>query len=412
MIIIPDIHGRSFWHGIVAAYPDEQFLFLGDYIDPYPWEGLKPTDGIEQLERVIALKRSNPSRVILLLGNHDLAYIYPSTIKASRHNSFYEDTIQQIFVDNLECFQMAYAKQIAGKEYVFSHAGFHPAWVESHASVFNKANSYSTLVSLCNELLRGEDISFICSLADISASRYGSSASGSMIWADEEEYVGIPLPKHVYQVFGHTQQDESAIITSYYACLDCRMGFQLNEETGEWKAIENSSHKIDWDEIDNVLADLLKPQKFIFLDFDGVMDTYYYNNELTRLHRATHDEYGPIFDPECIQNLQYIIDKTGAKIVVSSSWKQEMGLDEIQRMWKERELPGVVIDTTPDLPGDRGDEIKAWIDAYPAPCQYVIIDDMDAKAFLPKQIPQLVLVNSYSGLDPDCAERAISILQA
>ena len=35
MIIIPDIHGRDFWKE-VTAIEDEEFVFLGDYVDPYP----------------------------------------------------------------------------------------------------------------------------------------------------------------------------------------------------------------------------------------------------------------------------------------------------------------------------------------------------------------------------------------
>ena len=64
--------------------------------------------------------------------------------------------------------------------------------------------------------------------------------------------------------------------------------------------------------------------KIIFLDFDGVMDTAYYDHVLAKEGKPGNDKYGTIFDPYCVQNLKRIIDETGAKIVVSSSWKYDM----------------------------------------------------------------------------------------
>ena len=33
LIIIPDVHGRSFWRDAVVKYPHDEFIFLGDYLD-------------------------------------------------------------------------------------------------------------------------------------------------------------------------------------------------------------------------------------------------------------------------------------------------------------------------------------------------------------------------------------------
>ena len=38
LIIIPDVHGRSFWRDAVKRNPGAEFIFLGDYLDPYPDE--------------------------------------------------------------------------------------------------------------------------------------------------------------------------------------------------------------------------------------------------------------------------------------------------------------------------------------------------------------------------------------
>lgn len=238
MIIIPDIHGRNFWQKIVRDNPTERILFLGDYVDPYPQEGLTTSDGIDQLEAVIKLKCERPKDVTLLLGNHDLTYIYPDYIMASRHDFALADETEKFFTENAELFHIAYAERIARKEHVFSHAGFHPLWVNANGKLFLKAASYSQLASIANQLFHSGDPRFIKALSNVSALRGGLSPAGSIVWADEHEFANAVLPKDVYQIFGHTQQDESPIITSRYACLDCRKAFRLNEQDGSLEAIQ------------------------------------------------------------------------------------------------------------------------------------------------------------------------------
>ena len=152
--------------------------------------------------------------------------------------------------------------------------------------------------------------------------------------------------------------------------------------------------------------------KIIFLDFDGVMDTEYYDHILSEAGKPISDEYGLLFDPECVKNLKYIIDNTGADIVVSSTWKDLMSYKEILDMWEYRGLPGFVTDVTPTLSHghNRGDEIDAWINECPTKCNYVIIDDIEAYNFNEHQIPRLLIVNPFFGLDEYTAERAITIL--
>lgn len=78
--------------------------------------------------------------------------------------------------------------------------------------------------------------------------------------------------------------------------------------------------------------------KIIFLDIDGVLNV---------THQG-RDEYGSTFHQHLVDNLKQIIDETGAKIVISSTWRTS-GLVAMQEMWKFRNLPGEVIDVTPGL---------------------------------------------------------------
>ena len=154
--------------------------------------------------------------------------------------------------------------------------------------------------------------------------------------------------------------------------------------------------------------------KIIFLDFDGVMDTAYYDHMLSKQGLPGNDPYGTVFDPNCVHNLRRIIDNTGADIVVSSSWKHFMTYKEFLEMWDARGLPGFVTDVTPipDMRRNRGDEIDAWLNECNVECQYVIIDDLDGSNFNEHQIPRLLVVNPFFGLDEDTAERAVILLNS
>ena len=152
--------------------------------------------------------------------------------------------------------------------------------------------------------------------------------------------------------------------------------------------------------------------KVIFLDFDGVMDTAYYDHVLAKEGKPGNDEYGIIFDPNSIQNLKHIIEMTGADIVVTSSWKYFMSYKDFLDMWEARKLPGFVTDVTPNIHGSRlrGDEIDAWLKDCKSECQYIILDDLGAENFNVHQIQRLLVVNPFYGIDEDIADRAIRLL--
>ena len=147
-------------------------------------------------------------------------------------------------------------------------------------------------------------------------------------------------------------------------------------------------------------------------DFDGVMNTAYYGHILGKEGLPYHDEFGVVFDPNCVVYLKEIIEKTGAEIVVTSSWKSLMTYRDMLNMWEQRGLPGFVIDMTPSSSGcrHRGDEIDAWLKECKEDCQYVILDDIDESNFNEHQLPRLIVVNPYHGLDKEAAEKAIELL--
>ena len=149
----------------------------------------------------------------------------------------------------------------------------------------------------------------------------------------------------------------------------------------------------------------------IFLDFDGVMDTACYDMYLVSAGLAECDEDGrPVFDLMCISELKRIFDITKAYIVVTSDWKYTDGYDELLEMWKDRNMPGFLIDTTPNISPHRGNEIEQWLKECKIDCNYVIIDDLSAENFNSSQIDKLVVVDPFCGLDELAADKAIEIL--
>ena len=153
--------------------------------------------------------------------------------------------------------------------------------------------------------------------------------------------------------------------------------------------------------------------KILFLDFDGVMVTDRYQAQLTATNSPLRDDYGAKFDPVCVENLRRIIDSTDADIVVISTWKMEMELDGIQKMWDARQLPGKVIGVTPDIdPIHRGDEVQAWLDANPGAVRYAIIDDTPFLNFFnEEQLPHLFKVDERTGLDEKTVTKVIELLK-
>ena len=92
-------------------------------------------------------------------------------------------------------------------------------------------------------------------------------------------------------------------------------------------------------------------------------------------------------DPRALRNLKYIVEKTGAEIILSSSWRwDEDALNAVKRQFKEYNL--ILADTTilnimSTL--SRTEEIQLYLKEHPFITKYVILDDDEIKEPL-KQI--------------------------
>lgn len=154
--------------------------------------------------------------------------------------------------------------------------------------------------------------------------------------------------------------------------------------------------------------------KVIFLDFDGpIIPIQSHHNRRALMEKAW---------PPCIDALNRITDETGAKIVVSSSWRTG-GITEMRTLLKSWGVTGSVIAVTPDLSvntevlwkgAHRGDEIQRWMtdriqEPKPQVESFVILDDDDDMGHL---IRFLIQTPFEFGLTEEDADRAIQMLTA
>jgi hypothetical protein len=180
ILIIPDIHGRTFWKSAVESGDYEKIVFLGDYTDPYEMEGITNRDALKNFKSIIAFKQQNPEKVVLLLGNHDLHYYsgyYYELTGGVRYDPVSAVVLQRIFAKYHSFFQLAWETDWGNKHYLFSHAGVTQSWLKRNLELIRKPDARHL-----NRLLHSND--GLESLAQVGKMRWGNYPSGSMVWAD------------------------------------------------------------------------------------------------------------------------------------------------------------------------------------------------------------------------------------
>ena len=112
--------------------------------------------------------------------------------------------------------------------------------------------------------------------------------------------------------------------------------------------------------------------KVIFLDFDGVLNSENWMKSRRDKYSMDdiHNQY-PYYeiDPEAVEKLNTIIKATGAKVVVSSTWRLGRTVESLTQILEFQGFKGEIIDMTPHhgSPKDigysipRGCEIDDWL---------------------------------------------------
>jgi hypothetical protein len=147
----------------------------------------------------------------------------------------------------------------------------------------------------------------------------------------------------------------------------------------------------------------------IFLDIDGVLRTHesdcYWSQKLGEPIPYMYKRH---FSPDALENLNYIVLLTGAKIIVTSTWRLFYTLTELKSLFRERGFKGDIIGVT-GVCDTRGEEIVEWLNDHKID-NFVVLDD-NIKDIV-NRIPfvKVVKCESTKGINEDVFEKVIDIL--
>ncbi len=139
----------------------------------------------------------------------------------------------------------------------------------------------------------------------------------------------------------------------------------------------------------------------LFLDFDGVI----------RVQLDDSEEIG--FCHERMRQLSILVQRAGAKVVVSSDWRNMEERGAIAALLKPYLCEHLHEDWMTPVCGHRWNEIERWLGRHPEVKNYVVLDDFprhfDGCSAAMRE--RLVLCNNRHGLVPKLYPRILEILR-
>lgn len=159
--------------------------------------------------------------------------------------------------------------------------------------------------------------------------------------------------------------------------------------------------------------------KIIFLDIDGVLnhEAFYKERFDKRYEEGAISYPHSEIDPKSVENLNKLIEETGAKVVISSTWRHS-GLEYCKEVLEFHGFKGEIIDITPSSKCGmckRGNEINKWIEdntALVGPrykfTEYVILDDDSDMLYWQRN--NFLLVDRFVGLTMGAVFQAKKII--
>jgi len=210
-LFVGDLHTKN---GILERVKElsegyDKVIFLGDYVDD--WMSA-PEYSKQLLENLIDFKLSNPGKVILLLGNHDLSEWFGKPFACSGYNFMTSQLISPLFTKYEELFDIAFVPK--DRSFICSHAGFTKSWLNKY---FQKPfESPWDIMKVTNYAFHHrkqencEDAFF--GLGDVGYAR-GGHQDPSPLWADTVELIADWFP--VIQIVGHTPHQTVTFYNNY-----------------------------------------------------------------------------------------------------------------------------------------------------------------------------------------------------
>ena len=131
--------------------------------------------------------------------------------------------------------------------------------------------------------------------------------------------------------------------------------------------------------------------KICFIDIDGPL------LPIRAYHLPGQTQLVTKFDPCAVSLVNKLIEDSGAKIVISSTWAQN-GLEKCQELFIDNHIPAYHFHedwmTPRKFTSARTSEIRWWLEDHPEITNYVAIDDEQLDSEL---LPGFVQCDAYEG---------------
>lgn len=163
--------------------------------------------------------------------------------------------------------------------------------------------------------------------------------------------------------------------------------------------------------------------KYIFLDIDGVLNSDVYTAsqkyiaecEALGLSPTGNDVLNKAhylhLDMDAMQLLNSFVEKSKAKVIISSTWRKRYSLVELRSMFEKRGATFEIAGVTPAKMSwrPRGYDIRSFFNELNGvtPDAFVIIDDVDEFSLYPNNFVQ---TSESVGLTQENVEKAWKIL--
>ncbi len=197
IVAIGDIHGHSGWRAIVSANLDaDKIIFIGDYFDTTD-PNILPRDQQENFKDIIAFKKANMDKVVLLFGNHDFHYLGITNREYSGFQKLHKYDIRELINSaiNERLLQMCYIHD----NILFVHAGVTRTWCKA-----NKVDMFN-IDTYINNLFYYKPIAFEFTCGT-THDKHGDEICQTPIWVRSRSLYIDKIAGYI-QVVGHTVMD-------------------------------------------------------------------------------------------------------------------------------------------------------------------------------------------------------------
>ncbi len=223
LIAIGDTHGQDDWKRLIEQETFDKIVFMGDYFDAWKIEAEQQ---LTNFLDILAYKKVNPDKVVLLFGNHDLHYLsaLQEYYSGYQEGMRYEFEVAINLALDYDYAQMCYEYE----GYLFSHAGFTKWWLNKNRIPEND------IERAVNELFKRDKTPFCFNKR--SRNPYGDCITQGPVWVRPNS-LKSDLIDGYRQVVGHTVQNKIRLNDSII-CIDTL------QTSKEYLIIENGIESI------------------------------------------------------------------------------------------------------------------------------------------------------------------------